>query len=174
MKRITFLIVILCTCLASVAWAQGPPRYKVTDLGTLGGTYSLAGGLSNSGWVEGYSTVPGDTAEHAVLWRKGVITDLGTLGGPSSDAAYRPNNSGNAGGGSDTTTPDPNGEDFCGHGTYLICLPFVWRGGVRMTPLPTLGGNNGWAAGINDLNEAVGVAENTTIDPTCAAFHLAV
>jgi hypothetical protein len=36
------------------------PRYTVIDLGTLGGTFSLAGGLSNSGWAEGFSTLPGD------------------------------------------------------------------------------------------------------------------
>ena len=155
--------------LAAQGQRQDSPRYTVTDLGTLGGSYSLAGGLSNSGWVEGYSAVPGDTAEHAVLWRKGVITDLGTLGGTSSDAAYRPNDSGNAGGGSDTITPDPNAEDFCGHGTGLICLPFLWWNDMKkMIPLPTLGGNNGWAAGINDQNEVAGVAENTTKEPTCA------
>jgi len=144
--------------------------YTVQDLGTLGGTYSLAGGINNNGLVEGYSTLTGDTAEHASLWWKhfGPI-DLGTLGGPNSDAGWRPSERGEIGGGSDTTTPDPNGEDFCGYGTYLICLPFVWRDGV-MTPLPTLGGNNGWAAGINDLSEAVGVAENATIDPTCPPF----
>jgi hypothetical protein len=34
------------------------PRYTVTDLGTLGGTYSLAGGLNNNGLVEGAATLP--------------------------------------------------------------------------------------------------------------------
>ena len=156
--------------LAAQEHKQGPLRYTVTDLGTLGGTYSLAGGLSNSGWVEGYSTLPGDTATHAVLWRKGVITDLGTLGGPNSDAAYRPSDSGNVGGGAENGTQDPYAEDFCGYGTNLICLPIVWWNDIKkMTPLPTLGGNNGWAAGINDLDEVVGNAENTTPEPTCVA-----
>ena len=167
MKHISILLVILCTCLASVSWAQRPPRYKVADLGTLGGTYSLAGGINNTGLVEGYSTLTGDTAEHASIWWKHVgPIDLGTLGGPNSDAAWRPSESGEVGGGSDTTTPDPNGEDYCGYGTYLICLPFVWRHGV-MTPLPTLGGNNGWAAGFNNRGQVVGNAEYNTPDPTC-------
>jgi probable HAF family extracellular repeat protein len=167
MKRITISLVILCTCLALVAWAEGPPRYKVTDLGTLGGTYSLAGGINNAGLVEGYSTLPGDTAEHASFWWKhfGPI-DLGTLGGPNSDSGWRPSERGEIGGGSDTTTADPNGEDFCGYGTYLICLPFVWRDGV-MTPLPTFGGSNGWAAGFNNRGQVVGQAEYNTPDPTC-------
>jgi probable HAF family extracellular repeat protein len=148
---------------------QKLPRYTVIDLGTLGGTFSIAGGLSNSGWVEGWSLVSGDTARHPVLWRKGVKKDLGTLGGPNADAGYRPNDSGNVGGASETGTPDPFAEDFCGYGTNLICLPIVWWNGARkMTPLPTLGGNNGWAAAINDQNEVAGVAENTTQEPTCA------
>ncbi len=169
MKRITFLIAILCSCLALVAWAQGPPRYKVTDLSTLGGTYSLAGGLSNSGWVEGKSTLPGDTTYRPVLWRKGAMIDLGTLGGPNADAGFRPSDGGNVGGASENGTPDPFVEDFCGYGTNLICLPIVWWNDIKkMTPLPTLGGNNGWAASINDQNEVAGVAENATREPSCA------
>jgi len=145
------------------------PRYSVIDLGTLpGGTYSLAGGLSNAGWVEGFSTLDNDTALHAVLWRHDGPIDLGTMGGTSSDSGWRPNNWGDAGGGSDTATSDPMGEDFCGHGTNLICLPFLWRHNTgKMTPLPTLGGNNAWAAGVNDQDEVAGVSENTIAEPTC-------
>jgi probable HAF family extracellular repeat protein len=155
--------------LAAQEQRQALPRYTVTDLGTLGGTSSLAGGLSNSGWVEGRSTLPGDTVTHPVLWRKGVMKDLGTLGGPNADAGYRPNDWGNLGGASETGAADPFAENFCGYGTNLICLPIVWWNDIQqMTPLPTLGGNNGWAAGINNQNEVAGVAENTTQEPTCA------
>ncbi len=172
--------VIAVTVLAALAlptrWAakeqkQDPPHYTVIDLGTLGGTYSVAGGLSNSGWVEGYATLPGDATFHAFLWRKGTLTDLGTLGGPNSAATYRPNESGDAGGGSDTPSPDPLGEDACGFGTHLICLPFLWRNGI-MTPLPTLGGNNGFAQGVNNRGQVAGVAENTELDLTCTAPSL--
>jgi len=108
-------------------------RYTVTDLGTLGGTFSEADGINNRGSVEGTSTLPGDTTLHAFLWRNGVMTDLGTLGGPNSVASWRPSESDKVGGRAETSTPDPLGEDFCDLGTHLICLPFLWQKGV-ITP----------------------------------------
>ena len=77
------------------------------------------------------------------------------------------NEKGEVGGLSDTSIPDPNGEDFCGFGTHLICLPFVWQDGV-IRPLATLGGNNGQALEVNNRGQVAGEAENTTPDPTCA------
>jgi probable HAF family extracellular repeat protein len=156
-------------CLTAQELIQKLPRYSVTDLGTLGGTFSIAGGLSNSGWVEGWSLMTGDSTRHPFLWRNGEMIDLGTLGGSTADAGYRPNNWGNVGGASSTGATDPFAENFCGWDSDLICIPILWRNDIkRMIPLSTLGGNNGWAAGVNDLNEVAGVAENKTEEPTCA------
>ena len=95
--------------------------------------------------------------------------DIGApgLGGPNS-IAFGDNVRFQATGEAETSTPDPNGEDFCGFGTHLTCLPFLWQHGV-MTPLPTLGGNNGVAYAINNRGEVAGVAENTTPDTACPA-----
>jgi len=162
----------LFAALAAPVWlaaqepqCKKPTHYTVTDLGTLGGTYSLAGGISNSGWVSGQSTLP-DGYYHPAVWRNDVITDLGTLGGLNGWAGWVPNDSGWAGGAAETSTPDPNGEDYCGFGTHLECRPFLWRDGA-MTELPTLGGNNGESAGVNNLGQVGGGVENTTVDPTC-------
>jgi probable HAF family extracellular repeat protein len=146
--------------------AQEPPqRYAVTDLGTLGGTVSSGEGINNKGWVAGFSTLPGDTVTHGVLWRDGMMTDLGTPG-LNSLMAYPLNEHGEVAIHSETLTPDPLGEDFCGFGTQLLCPPFVWQAGV-LTQLPTLGGNNGHANQVNNRGEVGGVSENTTADSTC-------
>jgi probable HAF family extracellular repeat protein len=141
------------------------PSYIVTDLGTLGGTFGAANAVNNRGSVVGFATLPGDAEGHAFLWSKGIKSNLGTLGGPNSSAAFL-NERGEVTGSAETSTPDPLGEDFCTFGTHLICLPFLWKDGL-MAPLPTLGGNNGVASGINNRGQVVGVAENTTPDPTC-------
>jgi probable HAF family extracellular repeat protein len=119
--------------------------------------------------VSGNATLP-DGYSHATLWRNGVITDLGTLGGLNSYGGWRPNDRGEAGGVAETSTLDPNGEDYDGIGTYPYqeVRPFIWRDGA-MYELPMLGGNNGESDGVNNLGQIGGGVENTTIDPTCVA-----
>jgi probable HAF family extracellular repeat protein len=58
----------------------------LTDLGTLGGTYSAAINCSGQ-FIVGESSVSDDSATHAVSWDGQFrITDLGTLGGTESRA----------------------------------------------------------------------------------------
>jgi probable HAF family extracellular repeat protein len=144
-----------------------PAHYSVTDLGTLGGTFGVAYGINSAGKVGGGATLAnGD--QHSFLWtQSGGMRDLGTLGGPNS-AAGGPNSLTQLAILSDTPTADPYGENFCGFGTGLICLGAVWQDGV-MTSLPTLGGNNGAAIGINNRGQSMGYAENNTQDATCQA-----
>lgn len=141
------------------------PRYAVKDLGTLGGTFSVAVGINNRGWVMGSSAVSGDTATNAFLQHHEVMTGLGTLGGANSSAGGLADR-GQAVGGAESSIPDPMGENFCGYGTGATCLPFLWQDGA-MTALPTLGGTNGAALGINNKGQIGGVAENSTLDSTC-------
>jgi uncharacterized membrane protein len=93
------------------------------------------------------------------------MIDLGTLGGPNSFGSNT-NESGMIVGQAETSTPDPLGEDYCGFGTNLVCIPFVWQNGV-MTPLPTLGGDNGGANDNNARGQVALGAETAIHDPTC-------
>ena len=104
--------------------SAAPSHFAVVDLGTLGGTFSVAYGINDRGQIDGFSTIPGDKATHAFVLNHGVMTDLGTLGGPNS-LACEVRNALQATGLAETSTLDPNREDFCGFGTNLICLAFI-------------------------------------------------
>jgi probable HAF family extracellular repeat protein len=150
------------------------PRYWIVHLGALGGTTGAANSINNRGWVMGAANLPGNTTEHATLWLYGKTIDLGTLGGSNSSVAWTGvnNNGGLIAGISDTSIVDPLGEIWsCAEGFFPIssghtCLGFVWQNGV-MSALPTLGGNNGFAAGVNDEGQIAGWAETANHDPTC-------
>jgi probable HAF family extracellular repeat protein len=144
-------------------------QYTVTDLGTLsGGNFSQPFFINRYGLVSGSSNLP-DGTQHATLWLEKLKVDIGApgLGGPNS-IAFGNNQGFQSAGEAETSTPDPNGEDFCGFGTHVTCLPFQWQDG-EMIQLPTLGGNNGVAMAISNRGEVAGFAENATPDPGCPA-----
>jgi len=122
--------------------------------------------LNQKGWAEVMETTPAGNM-NAGLWVDGLKIDFGTFGGPNSSENWGGiNDRGDVVGFAETSIPAPNEENFCFFGTGLICRPFHWAGG-KMTALPTLGGNNGWANAVNNRGEVVGAAENTTLDPSC-------
>ena len=157
-------------------------HYLVKDLGSLGGVGGAgasAEAISNNGWVVGVSNLAGDTTVHSFLWRDDEMIDLGTLGGLNSDERGLPisDNRGLIAGSAQTSAVDPLGENWgatafsCNNsgpcdGYQNIVLGFVWQNGV-MTALPTLGGNNALAFGINDHGQVVGEAENSVHNPEC-------
>ena len=168
------ILICLCATILVAGLATAQSKYFVVNLGTpLGGTIAGASSINNIGWTVGGAYQTGNTSEHAELW-VGAPMDLGTLGGPNSNVAWpNKNNTLEIAGIAETAQADPLGESwscsaFFPTVTHQVCLGFVWQGGV-MTALPTLGGNNGYAAGINNLGQVVGWAENTFHDPTCVA-----
>jgi probable HAF family extracellular repeat protein len=154
----------------------GPTDYQVKNLPSLGGSYAEGVSINDLDWVSGPSNLSGDQIRHATLWRDGSARDLGTLGGPNSSVLWPVKNvRGVISGIAETGDTDPLGEDwscsfFFPAVTHHTCLGFVWRNG-KMRPLRTLGGNNGFATGSNNLRQTVGWAENTVHDPTCTGRH---
>jgi probable HAF family extracellular repeat protein len=168
---------ILLGCFSN---ASAQTSYKITDLGFNNSkdNFSMAMGLNNQGWAEnmdGTVAPPENSLStsvsrgRAVIYINGRNIDLGTLGKPGANSWINwggINDRGAAVGMSETATPDPNGEDLCGFGTFLTCVPFLWQDG-HMSALPTVGGNNGQASAINNRGQVVGFAETASADPTC-------
>jgi len=150
------------------------PHYIVTDLGTLAaGNNSSAFDLNNVGWVAGSSNLVAGGPQHAFVWYgHGPLNDLGTLDGAAcpqcNSAADGPNLLRETAIGSEISTPDPDGEDFCAYGTHLQCRGVVSRNGklIALRNLPR--GRNANAFGINDLGQLVGFSENGVRDTNCA------
>jgi probable HAF family extracellular repeat protein len=149
-------------------------RYKVIELGTLGGTYSQTFFVTSKGVTSGEASLANGNW-HAILYQGAFKRDLGTLGGLNSSAFGSPNAIGQVVGQAETSHSDPNGEDFCGFyasGAPLsgkTCRGFLWQDG-RMRQLSTLGGYNGAASAINNQGEVAGNAETATTDSTCPPY----
>ena len=156
------------------AQENSQPRYRVIELGTLGGTYSQTFYVTNKGVASGEASLA-DGNWHATLYQGRFKTDLGTLGGLNSAAFGSPNAIGQVVGAAETSHSDPNGEDFCGFyasgapWSGTTCRGFLWEDGW-MIPLSTLGGHNGAASAINNQGEVAGNAETARTDSTCPPY----
>lgn len=173
------LLILLILLPGLAAQGQNPkPRYRVTDLGTLGGSYSFAYGVNDAGVVSGAAATPSQTdgfSQTAFLWdaHLGMI-NLGTLGGAAcpdcSSSAGGPNAKGVSALFSETAETDPNGEDFCGFGTHHQCLGAIWKNGTLSALDNLKGGNNSAAEWVNNRGQVVGEADNGVEDSTCASI----
>jgi probable HAF family extracellular repeat protein len=146
--------------LHAVVWEDG----EIHDLGTFGGSASLAIDVNNRSQVIGLALtstfdpfpVPGlpevtiGTQTQAFLWQNGHMQNLGTLGGPDA-AAYIVNNSGQVAGVSYTNDiPDASTG-------FPTLHPFLWENG-RMIDLGTLGGTSGGLIDLNNRGQVLGVS----------------
>ena len=178
MQRGIFLLGTALALLAGAAEAATVfPQYTIYALrNPVGGTYAQGTSVNVQNQIAGYGSLPGNAVIHAVLWRNGLKgMDLGTLGGPNSAVAWpNRNDRGVVAGISETSTPQPLGETWsCAAAVFYtapptgdVCLGFKWQNG-KMTALPTLGGDNGFATGVNNAGQIVGWAETSYHDPSC-------
>jgi len=116
----------------------------VTDIGTIGGKYSSAFAVSNSGHVVGYSTIDSNSVKyHAFEYSNGTMRDIGTLGGNYSDAR------------------GINEKGVIAGGSYLQ-NDTVWHAFLydsTFIDIGTLGGRHSMAFDVNDKGQAVGYSE---------------
>jgi probable HAF family extracellular repeat protein len=113
---------------AQLRTSSDVPRYRLVDLGTLGGDSSFATAMNDRGAVVGRAQTA-DGSYHGFLWRRGRMTDLGLL----SPADV--NNRGQVVG----TRDDVSGA-------------FLWSRG-RLTPLAGLT----FPTAVNDRGQVVGL-----------------
>ncbi len=174
LKLALIVVIVGALALPSMAQAGQHPRYKLVDLGTLGGPSSGVTGAGDKS-VNNNATVVGaaDTAnpdpfdpncftascfvQHAFKWQNGVLTDLGALPGGASSVAIYINERGEIAGLSQNGLVDP-----------LTGLPesiaVLWKDG-QIFNLGTLGGNESIATALNNRGQVVGGAANTIPDP---------
>ncbi|MBL9030830.1 MAG: hypothetical protein JNM80_03875 [Phycisphaerae bacterium] len=117
---------------------------QVTNLGNLGGMHALALAVNDTGYVVGYSTLPGDNQTRAFIWHGGPMQALTTLPGAIESYAYDISNTGYVVGTA---------------ASAAATRPFLWKDG-RAVELPIPAGVRAAAANaVNDAGHAVGAIE---------------
>ena len=120
----------------SVLW----DRSGITDLGTLGGSFTVATAISASGRVVGVARLSLDVGSRPFLWHNGTLIDLSTQGAPTGFIPNAINAAGQIVG------------DLGGGGHVRAIL---WQHGTAID-LDTPPGQDSFAFGINASGEVVG------------------
>jgi probable HAF family extracellular repeat protein len=152
--KLLFLIGLLS--LTSVCLAQDSHAFLwnqktgMQDLGTLGGSQSLAFGINSSGEVVGASYLSGEVLNHAFKWTKAEgMQDLGTLSGYDSSVALGVNTSGQIAG-------------YAYNSASEVSHAVLWSADGSIQDLGTLGGASSVANSVNDGGEVTGYSNANT------------
>jgi len=151
-------------------------RYRVVDLGALGGPNSYFQSFAKVVNPGGEAIIAADTPnadasdpclnpfgntdcfiQHAGVWKRGKLFDLGTLPGGSYSNTLSITDNGLIAGGSDIGISDP----LTGQVQQRAVL---WQDNGKMIDLGTLGGNQSQAIEVNARGEVIGAALNAIPD----------
>ena len=165
--------------------AAAQHRYRLIDLGTLGGSNSLSGAefiqtLDSQGRVAVCSETaianpnfpnsspllsplsPDPFIVHTSKWQNGSLVDLGSLPGINSSCPDWISGNGLIVGPSENGTIDP----LTG---WPAIEAVLWRNG-QIINLGTLGGNESFPISVNNRGQVVGAASNAVPDPLALDF----
>lgn len=163
----------LGSAMAGAAKASSQPRYRVVDMGSLGGGFGLfQGRLTLLGMGAGIMSTPAPdpfepncfftcNVDHAFLFVVGKTYDLGALAQGVSSAAFGVNELGIVFGQAQNGKIDAATQ-------FPEAHPVAWIN-RRITDLGTLGGTQGAAVAMNVIGQAVGASLNTRQDPYASA-----
>lgn len=128
----------------------------MVDLGTLGGTCTLASDLNNRGQIVGGSNLTGDQSQGAFLWERGQISPLGGSLGGNFTGAFAISESGQAVGFA----------TLAGDTTFHAVL---WKRVGEITDLGVVGDDEGsYATAINSEGQVAG--SSSSADGNSRAF----
>jgi probable HAF family extracellular repeat protein len=134
MRRMVAAACAVAGLLPAVAGAQ----YSITNLGTLGGDFSVGIAVNDAGQVAGRSNIAGNAKTHPFLFSNGTMADLGTLGGDNGGAVEI-----NAQGHVVGYAEDANLENHA----------FLWKNGMMLSLYPP---EQSYAGGIDANDHVVG------------------
>jgi probable HAF family extracellular repeat protein len=142
--RTVFVLLLLLGLPASQRAQAQTPVYTVTDLGTFGGTRTVAFSINKSGQVAGFAET-GDGRSQAFVYTDGTLFNLGTLGGTDS-YAYRISDSGFV-----------IGRSMNAGGRYRAFVVILNSSMFDISSLDSrLGGAFSFATAVNNLGQVVG------------------
>jgi len=152
-RRLILTSLLVCVPMlgASTAGARenAPSRYRVTDLGTLGGAESEAWALNERGDVAGWAQNAAG-GRRAFLFRDGKMSDLGVLPGHGSSEAYGVNDQGQVAGVSITEKPLAAVDTARSAGSVGVRRAVLWSEGKALDLGP------GEARDVNNRGQVAG------------------
>jgi probable HAF family extracellular repeat protein len=174
-SALTIVSVVLIAGKPSASQQQPARAYEVIELSGPNVPDARGNSITASGVVAGYASPEGTLHRRAMVWLRGKPFNLGTLGGTNSNVTWPgQSTSGVVAGIAQTAKRQTRLDGWSCQGFFGLspdaakytCIAFV-RDQAGMHRLPLRGGDNSFAASMNNHGQVVGWAETASPDSTC-------